>query len=47
MRFIYLAQAISLEALAIVLNALGFKYKAFELTLRSKEITDNLFKEIL
>jgi hypothetical protein len=47
MRFVHLAQAITLEALSIVLHKLGFKYKAFELTLRSKEITDNLFKEIL
>jgi hypothetical protein len=47
MRFLLLFQAITLEALNIILHKLGFKYKAFELTLRSKEITDNLFKEIL
>jgi hypothetical protein len=47
MRFYKLFQAITLEVLAITLHKLGFKYKAFELTLKSKEITDNLFKEIL
>ena len=47
MRFYKLFQAITLELMSLVLYRLGFKYKAFELTLKSKEITDNLFKEIL
>lgn len=47
MRFILLFQAITLELMSLALHKLGFKYKAFELTLKSKEITDNLFKEIL
>lgn len=47
MRFILLFQAIVLELTSLALRKLGFRYKAFELTLKSKEITDNLFKEIL
>lgn len=39
-------QSLALHCLARFLNLLGFKVRAFQLMVRSKEIADNLFKEI-